>query len=236
MKSLAIDTSNQALTVSVAEGRTVLARVVTNEAKNHSIQLLPAIQDVVQQANWAMTDIQRIIVAQGPGSFTGLRIGTTVAKTLASTLHTQLVGVSSLAILAQQQPTNGVIVPLFNARNENVFAGVYRWSGDTVVNVLPDAHQPLVNLLADLAQQTEPITFMGDTDAFAEQLPADATIIAPADSLPDGQSIVVLGDTAPATTVIDDFNPNYLRRTQAELNWLAQHPGEERPQDYVARV
>jgi tRNA threonylcarbamoyl adenosine modification protein YeaZ len=236
VKSLAIDTSNQALTVSVADGRTVLARIVTNEAKNHSIQLLPAIQEVVQQANWAMADIQRIIVAQGPGSFTGLRIGTTVAKTLAYTLNTEIVGVSSLAVLAQQHDVPGLVVPLFNARNDNVFAGVYRWSGEHVANVLPDAHQPLTNLLADLAQYDEPVTFVGDTDVFETQLPADATIVSPEQSLPNGESIVALGYAATPATSVDDFNPNYLRRTQAELNWLAQHPGEERPQDYVARV
>ena len=126
MKILAFDTSNQPLTVSLAEDNQVKRVFSTNEARNHSIQLLPAIQETIAAQNWTLTDIDRIIVAQGPGSFTGLRIGITVAKVLADTLKIDLVGVSSLAVLAEQVTSQGLIVPLFNARNENVFAGVYR--------------------------------------------------------------------------------------------------------------
>lgn len=124
MKILAFDTSNQPLTVSLAEDNNVRRVFTTNEARNHSIQLLPAIETTLAEQQWALSDIDRIVVAQGPGSFTGLRIGVTVAKMLANTLQAELVGVSSLAVLAAQVTNPGLVVPLFNARNNNVFAGV----------------------------------------------------------------------------------------------------------------
>lgn len=234
MKILAIDTSNQALTVSAADDAQVIAAVVTNEAKNHSIQLLPAVQAVVQKAGWQMADIQRIVVANGPGSFTGLRIGVTVAKTLADTLGIEVAGVSSLAVLAQQvdAPEQAVIVPLFNARNDNVFAGVYEKRNGLVASILADEHQGISNLLARVADLARPVIFIGDVAAF--DLPKDATILD--QTVPDGHGIVALGLVAPVSEVVADFNPNYLRKTQAELNWLAANPGKDRPQDYVARV
>ncbi|MEX0381328.1 tRNA (adenosine(37)-N6)-threonylcarbamoyltransferase complex dimerization subunit type 1 TsaB [Leuconostoc sp. MS02] len=236
MKILAFDTSNQPLTVSLAEDNQVKRVFSTNEARNHSIQLLPAIQETIAAQNWTLTDIDRIVVAQGPGSFTGLRIGVTVAKVLANTLKIDLVGVSSLAILAQQVTAPGLIVPLFNARNDNVFAGVYH-NGN---NVLADAHQPIANLFNWLQAHDEPIIFLGDTDVFSahitETFGTRAHMLTPSESLPDGQGIVSLGLQANPVNDIADFNPQYLRKTQAELNWLAAHPGEDNPENYVFEV
>ncbi|CAM3099002.1 tRNA (adenosine(37)-N6)-threonylcarbamoyltransferase complex dimerization subunit type 1 TsaB [Leuconostoc rapi] len=236
MKILAFDTSNQPLTVSLAEDNNVLRVFSTNEARNHSIQLLPAIQATLAAQQWTLSDIDRIVVAQGPGSFTGLRIGVTVAKMLADTLNIALVGVSSLAILAQNVSNEGLVVPLFNARNDNVFSGVYQ-NGE---NILPDAHQPIINLFAWLAERDETVTFLGDTDIFAEKIAekfgTQAHILTPSESLPDGRGIVFLGSQASPVVNIADFNPQYLRKTQAELNWIAAHPGEDNPENYVFEV
>ena len=236
MKILAFDTSNQPLTVSLAEDNNVQSVFTTNEARNHSIQLLPAIEATLAEQQWALSDIDRIVVAQGPGSFTGLRIGVTVAKMLANTLQAELVGVSSLAVLAAQVTNPGLVVPLFNARNNNVFAGVYL--NDTAV--LADAHQPIDHLVTWLQTRDEPITFVGETTEFVPTLQAafgdQATILTPADSLPDGHGIVTLGLEAQPVADVAHFNPNYLRKTQAELNWLAAHPGEDNPENYVFEV
>ena len=236
MKILAFDTSNQPLTVSLAEDNQVIRVFSTNEARNHSIQLLPAIQQTIAEQGWTLSTIDRIIVAQGPGSFTGLRIVVTVAKVLADTIKCELIGVSSLAILAEQQTFDGLTIPLFNARNDNVFTGVYAMGN----NVLPDAHRPVKSLFDWLASRPEPLLFIGDTDVFGtaivEHFDSRAQILSPDESLPDGQGIVSLGNrTLPAKRVAD-FNPNYLRRTQAELNWLAAHPNEDKPENYVFEV
>ena len=94
MKILAFDTSNRALSLAVLEDKELLGQVTLNIKKNHSITLMPAIDFLMNSLDLKPTDLDRIAVAQGPGSYTGLRIAVATAKTLAHTLKIELVGVS----------------------------------------------------------------------------------------------------------------------------------------------
>src|SRR5699024_7924631 len=94
MRVLAIDTSNQTMSVAVKEGEFVVGELTTHIKRNHSERLMPAIENLMNEVGWTPSSLDRIAVAQGPGSYTGLRIGVTVAKTLAWTLQKELVGVS----------------------------------------------------------------------------------------------------------------------------------------------
>src|SRR5690554_6176022 len=100
MKILAFDTSNQPMSVAVVEDNKVLAEITVNIKRNHSIQLMPAIDEMLEQAKLTIDDIDRVAVAEGPGSYTGLRIAVTIAKSLAWTKEIELVGVSSLKLVA----------------------------------------------------------------------------------------------------------------------------------------
>ena len=97
-------------------------------AINHSLRAMPAIEELFAKVGIAPTDIDAIAVSEGPGSYTGVRIGVTIAKTLAWTLGKPLIGVSSLKVLAANGLCilNGLICPLVDARRGNVYAGAYR--------------------------------------------------------------------------------------------------------------
>ncbi len=97
------------------------------------------------------------MVAQGPGSYTGLRIAVATAKTLAHTLKIELVGVSSLLALVPEQ-VEGLAIPIMDARRNNVYAGFYQ-SGQAV---RPEAHLPLVEVLEIAGAANQPVTFVGD--------------------------------------------------------------------------
>lgn len=98
---------------------------------------MPLIEWLLQQAQLKPKDLDEIIVTEGPGSYTGLRIGVTTAKTLAYTLNIRLYGVSSLkAIAAQIQYSDAYIIPVINARRQHVYAGVYQWQQGELVNVM----------------------------------------------------------------------------------------------------
>ncbi|MBT1022459.1 tRNA (adenosine(37)-N6)-threonylcarbamoyltransferase complex dimerization subunit type 1 TsaB, partial [Enterococcus faecium] len=100
MITLGIDTANQTLAIGVVEDEQILGQIQTNIKRNHSVTLMPAIDQLFADLQISPKDIDRIAVSDGPGSYTGLRIGVTTAKTIAYTLDKELVGVSSLKTIA----------------------------------------------------------------------------------------------------------------------------------------
>ena len=113
MKILAFDTSSTALSVALLEDEKLVAESTVTVKKNHSISLMPTIDFLVAQAGWQPSDLERIVVAQGPGSYTGLRVAVATAKTLAYALDIDLVGVSSLQALTDLT-VDGVVIPIMD--------------------------------------------------------------------------------------------------------------------------
>ena len=228
MKIAAFDTSSKALTLAILEDETLLAQMTLNIKKNHSITLMPAIDFLMNSLDMKPTDLDRIVVAQGPGSYTGLRMAVATAKTLAHTLKIELVGVSSLLALVPEQ-AEGLVIPIVDARRNNVYAGFYR-SGQAV---RPEAHLPLAEVLEIAGVADQPVTFVGETAVFAEQIEAALPGVSVQPTLPDAAAIGRLGLDLPAQS-IHDFIPNYLKRVEAEENWLKTH--QESSDSYIQRL
>ncbi|WP_047998964.1 tRNA (adenosine(37)-N6)-threonylcarbamoyltransferase complex dimerization subunit type 1 TsaB [Lactiplantibacillus herbarum] len=241
MKLLAIDTSNRPLSVAVLEDTTILATTTTNIGRNHSSTLLPIIENLMAQAGLQPADLDRIVVATGPGSYTGIRIGVTTAKTLAFTLNKELVGVSSLAALAGNVVKEGqLVVPLFDARRDNIFTGLYRIENHQPVSVIADQHVSVTEWVQQLAQYPEPLVFIGtDVEQYATDLQAqlaDRFVRAQAQlDLPQATVLGLIGRQLPPVEHIHDFVPDYLRLTQAERDWQAKHPEKEHA-PYVEKI
>ena len=228
MKIAAFDTSSKALTLAILEDETLLAQMTLNIKKNHSITLMPAIDFLMNSLDMKPTDLDRIVVAQGPGSYTGLRMAVATAKTLAHTLKIELVGVSSLLALVPEQ-VEGLVIPVMDARRNNVYAGFYQ-SGQAV---RPEAHLPLAEVLEMAGTADQPVTFVGETATFAEQIEAALPGVSVQPTLPDAAAIGRLGLDLPAQS-IHDFVPNYLKRVEAEENWLKTH--QESSDSYIQRL
>ena len=228
MKLLAFDTSNQALSLAILEDEHLLAQTTLNIKKNHSITLMPAIDFLMNSLDMKPTDLDRIAVAQGPGSYTGLRIAVATAKTLAHTLKIELVGVSSLLALVPEQ-VEGLVIPIMDARRNNVYAGFYQ-SGQAV---RPEAHLPLAEVLEIAGAANQSVTFVGETTAFVEQIKDALPQAAIQSTLPDASTIGRIGLDLPAQS-IHDFVPNYLKRVEAEENWLKTH--QESSDSYIQRL
>ena len=228
MNILAMDTSNKSLSLALLHDKELLGQVTLNIKKNHSITLMPAIDFLMNSLDMKPTDLDRIVVAQGPGSYTGLRIAVATAKTLAHTLKIELVGVSSLLALVPEQ-AEGLVIPIVDARRNNVYAGFYQ-SGQTVQ---PEAHLPLAEVLEIAGATNQPVTFVGETAAFAEQIEAALPQATLQPTLPDAAAIGRLGLDLPAQS-IHDFVPNYLKRVEAEENWLKTH--QESSDSYIQRL
>ena len=227
MKVLAFDTSSKALSLAILEDKQLLAETTINIKKNHSITLMPAIDFLMTCLDLTPKDLDRIVVAEGPGSYTGLRIAVATAKTLAHTLNIELVGMSSLLALVPSQQ-EGLVVPLMDARRNNVYAGFYENENP----VLPEAHLSFAEVLEQV-KDAEQVTFVGEMGAFAEQIQERLPQANYQETLPNAANLALWAWDKEVDS-LHDFVPNYLKRVEAEENWLKNHT--ESGESYIKRL
>lgn len=124
---LNIETATKNCSVSLAkEGKTILCKEIAEEGYSHAERLHVFIEDLVQKAGIHFKDIQAIAVSQGPGSYTGLRIGVSAAKGLCYALNVPLIAVDTLQVLASQvQVEDGLIIPMIDARRMEVYSAIF---------------------------------------------------------------------------------------------------------------
>ena len=145
MKILALDSSGIVASVAVIEDDILLAEYTVNYKKTHSQTLLPMLDEVVKMTELDLETIDAIAVAAGPGSFTGLRIGSATAKGLG---------------LALKKPL--IAVPTVDARRSQVYTGIYRFEEHKLVAVKQQWASPVTELIEELNKLGEPVTFLGD--------------------------------------------------------------------------
>lgn len=145
MLTLAIDTSGTTLSAALLEDLTTRAEFFLNTGDNHSQHLLPAIKRIYSLAGAAIPDTDLFVCTEGPGSFTGLRIGVGTVKGLALATDKPVLGLSTLEVLAANMgPDSGRIYPLLDAKRGQVYAGAYRMKGGIVPEQIAE------ELLADV--------------------------------------------------------------------------------------
>ncbi len=215
MRLLHIDTSNQPLSVAITEGNEVLAEFNSGMRINHSITMMSQIESLLEYTKLEMKDIEGIVVAKGPGSYTGLRIGVTAAKTLAYTLNIPLYAVSSLAaIAATVRMHEFLLVPVIDARRNHVYAGIYRYKGVKLELVEDDTYISVDDLNQKLKEQHLPYLFIGmDAEKLAEQLKGPSYYCIPRSA--EMRRLINESSLVSAHT----FEPTYLRISEAERNW-----------------
>lgn len=234
MKILAIDTSNFVLGISILDEDKIVGEYITNLKKNHSIRAMPAIEQLMKECDVKPQDLTKIVVAKGPGSYTGVRIGVTIAKTLAWSLNIPLVGVSSLEVLAASvgRYFEGNVSPLFDARRGQIYTGLYRFSNNKIHQLEKDQLILTIDWTKKLEEKQERVLFVGnDLPIHKEVIAIDmgeyakfADII---DYNPRPAVLAMLGKNREAED-IHHFTPNYIRMAEAEANWIeANKKGEK---------
>lgn len=240
MKILAFDSSNKPLSVAIIENDLLLAEQTINVKRNHSIQLMPAIEEALNQAEIPLAEIDRIAVAAGPGSYTGIRIAVTIAKSLAWAEDIELVGVSSLKTLAANSFHTENIVPLFDARRQNIYTGLYtRDETGELIQKAPDTHVSADQWAEYLAEQTGDVELVGQDasaflDIFREKLGDRVHLAHPTQNVPRASALALLGQTEEPTPA-HELLPTYLKLAEAEENWMEENPDYE-GNDWVEKV
>ncbi|MDE5978014.1 MAG: tRNA (adenosine(37)-N6)-threonylcarbamoyltransferase complex dimerization subunit type 1 TsaB [Turicibacter sp.] len=224
---LAIDTSNTILSVALVENNGTLIEVCEETKNDHSKRLMPTIDDLFKKVNRSPQELDLIAVAEGPGSYTGVRIGVTVAKMLSWTLNKPLVGISSLEVLARNIfNENAYLIPLFDARRQTVFAGVYE--GDFSNVIIEDGHYELQNLLSNLSQYDKKMYFLGNDvvkywDLIESILGSKAFKVEEAClNKPSASVLARLASEKDSVDNVHQFIPKYHRLPEAEMNWLLE--------------
>lgn len=163
MKILALDSSGLVASVAVVEDDNLLAEYTVNYKKTHSQTLLPMLDEIAKMIELDLETIDAIAVSAGPGSFTGLRIGSATAKGLGLALKKPLIAVPTVDALAYNlYDANGIICPMMDARRKQVYTGLYRFSNHKLETISEQKAISVEELIEELNVQKEPVTFLGD--------------------------------------------------------------------------
>lgn len=226
---LGIDTSNSPLTVALMKDENVLVEETTNLKINHSLTAMPAVEEMMGKAKISPADLTHIAAARGPGSYTGVRIGLTIAKTLAWSLKIPLHTVSSLKVLAANgRYFDGLVCPIMDARRGTVFTGLY--VGSDLSTVIEDQHSDLSEFLVRVKELNQSVLFTGidvaiHEEAIREALGEAAFFSGPQDRLPRASNLIILAKEG-VSQDIHHAVPEYQRITEAEANYLKSQEGQ----------
>jgi tRNA threonylcarbamoyladenosine biosynthesis protein TsaB len=225
MLVLGIESSSPIASVALVSEHKLWGEMTLNIGLTHSEQLLPLIDDLLQQAKVNLADLEGIAVSGGPGSFTGLRIGMATAKGLAQGLEIPLVSIPTLLALAiQQTGHSGLVSPLMNARKNEVYTALFRFSGNDYQQLEPyQAVNP--QLWAEkLVAYQETVLLTGDgvlcyKDIWRTALGGEAVSPPAFLQIARGASVAWLGQQRLGRGEQDDLfalKPMYIRSSEAE--------------------
>lgn len=201
MKYLLMDTSATKLFVALLFKKENHVEIISSReqdnSQNLSVLLLPILDEVLKEGDTTIHEIDKIFISTGPGSFTGIRIGLAVAKTIGWGLSIPLIPISTLEVMASGFDFD--VIPIIDARNDNVYAGVY----DKDLN--KKMEERFINIQE--LKQSYPDTLLVSYDEKLQVKKAKADLIK-----------VVLKHENDTPINPHSCNPNYLKQTEAERN------------------
>ena len=225
MKILGLDSSGIVASVAIVEDDVLIAEYTVNYKKTHSQTLLPMLDEIAKMTELDLNSIDAIAVAAGPGSFTGLRIGSATAKGLGLALKKPLIAIPTVEGLAYNlYDISGLICPIMDARRKQVYTGIYRFTDHQLKVVEDQMAVPMETVIEKLNQYGETVTFLGDgVPVFHELIAEKMTVpysFAPAHvNKQRAAAVAALGEIyyrQGKTDTAMEHVPDYLRVSQAE--------------------
>jgi tRNA threonylcarbamoyladenosine biosynthesis protein TsaB len=229
---LAVETSGRTGSVAIANGRQLLAETAFSTPVRHSAEIFPAVHGLLSRFNRHTDQIQHIYISVGPGSFTGLRIAVTMAKTMHLANTAKIVAVDTLDVIAANagdyMETEGKelkkIATILDAKRGQFFVAVYQNSRGRWIKTLPDCLMTPMQFIRRFADTEEPIHLLGEGLTYYTRL-FKAPGIEFLDSrywCPRAAKVHLLGYKMACEGQFADpitLKPTYLRRPEAEEKW-----------------
>lgn len=225
MKILGLDSSGIVASVAIVEDENLIAEYTVNYKKTHSQTLLPMLDELAKMTELDLDSVDAIAVAEGPGSFTGLRIGSATAKGLGLALKKPLAEIPTVDALAYNlYDAKGLICPIMDARRNQVYTGIYRFEEHQLVTVEGQMAVPMTELIRKLNERGEEVIFLGDgVPVFAQTIAKNLKVpysFAPAHvNKQRAAAVAALGELyvkEGKTVTAMEHIPEYLRVSQAE--------------------
>jgi len=230
MKILAIDSSGLVASAAIWEGNPgergcILAVSSTDYKKTHSQTLLPMVDSICKETCCEAKDFDAVAVSAGPGSFTGLRIGSATAKAIAMVAEAPVIEVPTLSGLAYNLWGSGAYVcPMMDARRDQVYTALYSFESGKLITHIEGEAVSVDEMIDRINSLGKEVIFLGDgADAYKQIIESRVTVpysLAPAHlNRQNAASVAVLGSVLYAegkTVNADDHSPTYLRVSQAE--------------------
>ncbi len=232
MKILALDSTEKTVTAALADDRTLMAEAVVNTRLNHSRTLLPMAEGLLKAAGMSWDGIDLFACSEGPGSFTGVRIGAATIKGLAFGRNKPCVGVSAPEAMAYHfLGMDGIVCPVMDARRSQLYNALFRVSGTRVRRLCPDRVIAAEELLTELVGSEEPIFLCGGGYEIMKQICEDQPWFRPTPEPLRYQSAFAValcaldryetaGEAEAAALTDRSLAPSYLRPSSAERNKL----------------
>lgn len=226
MKILAFDSSGLVASVAIVQDDNLIAEYTTNYKKTHSQTLLPMLDEIVKMTETDKESFDALAVAAGPGSFTGLRIGSATVKGLALAWNIPVIAVPTLEGLAYNMwGSSRLICPIMDARRKQVYTALYRFDkADRLETIFKQTPMDIIELITLLNDRNEEVVFVGDgIDVYSQTIKENIKV--PYAFAPAHMNKQRTGSVAAAAQIRfadgkyqngDDFAPEYLRQSQAE--------------------
>ena len=228
MLILAFETSAKAASVALHDGQKLLAESYQNTGMTHSQTLMVMAEDALKQCGKCAQDVTAVAVAEGPGSFTGVRIGVAAAKGFAWGREIPCYGISTLEAMAETLGIfQGYVCPVMDARRAQVYNALFYVNRGVISRVTPDRAIALNDLSEELKNLTESVFLVGDGsnlcyNTLSKEVP---NLVLPAEHRMHQRAVGValLAAKQAAQGIAPggaDLTPNYLRLSQAEREKL----------------
>lgn len=225
MKILAIESTGLVASIAVVEDDNLLGEYTMNHKKTHSQTLLPMLDELSKMIELDLNTLDAIAVSKGPGSFTGLRIGSATAKGLGLALDKPIVPVPTVDALGYNLwGTDKAVCPLMDARRQQAYTGLYEFENDNLKTIVPQCAVDISEIIEKVNENGKAVIFLGDgVPVFKEYIAEHVTVpyeFAPATcNRQRASSVAVLGQILFKQGVVEsaaEHKPDYLRLSQAE--------------------
>ena len=225
MKILAIETSAKAVSAAVAENGKILCAGYQDTGLTHSRTLMPIVEGILKNTDLAITEIDAIAVAVGPGSFTGIRIGVAAAKGLAFGADKPVIAVSTLAAMARNVAfCDGLLICAMDARRQQVYNALFDAKDGCLTRLSDDRAIALADLLAEIKDDPRQKIVVGDggrlCQSYLEANGVPCRLAPPHLLMQNAMSVALIAEELAAEGKLltaQELEPVYLRPPHADL-------------------